>query len=117
MRIEGGEARVSELQPALEPHLAFEEAEVLPRLAQRLPTGTGPIRTIHEDHQTIRALLGDLAVASDPSEPFDRLAALLRAHFQMEEELILPFAHAHFCAEELGQIGCAPTGTSHGATS
>ena len=113
VRIARQEAPVSELGPVLEPHLEFEEVEVLPRLAERLPTSTGPIRTILEDHQTIRDLLA--ALPDDP-HAFERLQSLLLAHFQKEEELILPFAHAHFCAEELGRIGCAPTGTSHGAT-
>ena len=116
-RIERGEAEVCELGPVLEPHLAFEEEEVLSRLSERLPTGTGPIRTILEDHQTIRDLLAGLAVALDDREAFEHLAGLLLAHFQKEEELVMPFAHAHFCAEELGQIGCAPTAPSQGVTS
>lgn len=113
-RVERGEAGVSELGPALDRHLAFEEAEVLPLLAERLPTGTGPVRTILEDHQRIRTLLAEL-----PEEPdaFGRLRDLLPVHFQKEEELILPFARAHFCAADLGKIGCSQTGTSHGATS
>lgn len=113
-RVERGERTAADLAAALESHLAFEEADVLPLLAERLPTATGPVRTIHEDHQTIRELLGQLP---ETSGVLERLRDLLLAHFQMEEELILPFAHAHFCDEVLGKIGCAPTGTSHGATS
>lgn len=112
-RIEAGNAPSSELRSVLEPHLAFEEAEVLPRLAQHLPTGTGPIRTILEDHQSIRALLDGLVV--DPTI-LERLASLLRAHFQKEEELLLPFAHAHLDLEDMEQIGCSPTASPHGAT-
>ena len=116
VRIEGGEASVADLAATLERHLAFEEQEVLPLLTSRLPSATGPVRTIQEDHEAIRALLGELGGA-DPSAPLERLTALLRAHLQMEEELILPFAHAHFCAEDLGRLGCASHGTSQGATS
>lgn len=116
-RIQSDEGDVSELAALLESHLAFEELEVLPRLAERLPTGTGPIRTIHEDHQTIRSLVAGLASEPGRMDVLERLTSLLLAHFQKEEELILPFAHAHFCAEELGQIGCAPTAPSQGATS
>ena len=117
VRIEEGDAEVLDLAAVLEPHLAFEEIEVLPRLADRLPTGTGPIRTIHEDHEAIRSLLARLASEPHRRDGFERLSSLLQAHFQKEEELILPFAHAHLCAEELGQIGCAPVAPSHGATS
>ena len=116
VRIERGEASAQELAPVLERHLSFEEVEVLPRLAERLPTDTGPIRTIHEDHQHIRGLLAQLASRPPRPDVVERLGDLLLAHFQKEEELILPFAHAHFCEEALGRIGCAPTASAEGVT-
>jgi hypothetical protein len=66
-----------------------------------------------EDHALLRNLLEDLtSPGSGPASVPERLRTLLLAHFEKEEELILPFAREHFRAEELERIGCEPGAAS-----
>jgi len=85
------------LKALLLSHFEMEEKRLLPLLADRLPSETGPISVILEEHRTIRSIL------SGPPDPL-RLAALLGPHFSKEEELILPFAESHLSPEEMASI-------------
>lgn len=113
-RIGRGEAGPSSLRDPLVAHLDFEEREVLPLLAGRLPRSTGPVRTLLEDHAALRGLLEELEGGAG-EVALRRLRTVLLAHLEKEEELILPFAHNHFCAAELERIGCVPSPPTGGA--
>lgn len=94
------------LRAQLEAHFEFEERRLIPLLEERLPSGTGPLPVVLGEHAAIRRLLEHL---SDDAPLFERehLRALLLAHFEKEEELILPFARSHLTSEELVLLGCA----------
>lgn len=85
------------LADLLHAHFELEEKRLLPLLADRLPSETGPIAVILEEHRTIRSIL------AGPPDP-TRLGALLGSHFSKEEELILPFAESHLSPEEIAGI-------------
>lgn len=97
---EGGAVRGA-LDELLRRHLGEEEEELFPLLEPLLPTETGPLRVVVEEHRAIREMLdestrGGLRVRA--------LATLVESHFAKEEELILPFAVANLSPEALARF-------------
>jgi SAM-dependent methyltransferase len=92
-----GGAAVPQLVDLLVRHFRTEEEELIPRVADHLPSGTGPVHVVLTEHEEIRAILADLS--ENPSATaLERLAGLLPSHFAKEEELLLPFAEARLDA-------------------
>lgn len=96
-----------DLAALLEAHFRFEEEEVLPLLATRLPIDTGPLAVVRDEHVTLLGLVSDLqGVDGDTLDARRRLQTLLRSHFEKEEELLLPFAHQALTPQERERLGC-----------
>jgi len=107
-RVSNDAEAVCVLTDLLDRHFTFEEAQLLPILAERLPSATGPIPVIREEHATLRRILAHLADTRPSEHEAGRLRALLLSHFAKEEELLLPFAREQLDHEQLARIGCVP---------
>ena len=102
-----GDEGPERLRAELEAHFAFEEQQLIPRLEEHLPSGTGPLPVLLEEHGAILGLLAELELDSGV-EARRRLEPLLLSHFEKEEELILPFARTQLGPDDLARIGCRP---------
>ena len=97
-RIRVGSAELTGLSSLVLAHLEIEERELVPMLEPFLPSDSGPLPAVLEDHARIRTLLG--AGVAD----LDRIEDLLRTHFAKEEELLYPFAESRLRAGELDRF-------------
>ncbi|MHC4470266.1 MAG: methyltransferase domain-containing protein [Planctomycetota bacterium] len=86
-------AEIADLVALLTRHFRTDEEELVPFLSDHLPSSTGPIPVILEEHGAIRSILAELE-ERPTREALARLDGLLRSHIAKEEELLLPFAEA-----------------------
>jgi hemerythrin-like domain-containing protein len=99
-----GSEACAELAALLERHIWREEEDLLPLVTPFLPTSTGPVPVILEEHREIRALAEALTSRADATV-VRRLSELISPHFAKEEDLLFPFAQTHLSAEQLARFG------------
>ena len=91
----------------LRPHFDVEEAHVFPTAARHLRDGAGRTRALIAEHETMRAMIRDLA--ADPTSRLDeRLTAfgeLLEAHIHQEERVLFEQMQAACAPEALETLG------------
>ena len=100
----------------LRPHFAAEEAHVFPAAARALPDGDRRTRALVAEHETMRAMIRELADA--PASRLDALLTafgeLLRAHIRAEEHELFQQMQAACDPETLETLGTRIAG--RGAT-
>jgi hemerythrin-like domain-containing protein len=91
----------------LRPHFEIEEAHVFPAAARHLVDGDRRTRTLIAEHETMRAMIRDLA-AGPTSRLEERLAAfgeLLKAHIHTEERILFEQMQAACDRDVLDALG------------
>lgn len=93
-------AIVSFFREHIGPHAAWEERVLYPAVDRRVPTGEAEPFTasMRHDHTVVERWIGELDAMSRASTPdagaftrrADNLLGLLRAHFEAEEDVLLP---------------------------
>lgn len=91
----------------LRPHFEIEEAHVFPAAARDLHDGAGRTRALVAEHETMRAMIRELA--DDPTSRLEeRLTAfgeLLKAHIHQEEQVLFEQMQAACAPEVLETLG------------
>ena len=102
----------------LRPHFEVEEAHVFPTAARDLRDGAGRTRALIAEHETMRAMIRDLA--ADPTSRLDeRLTAfgeLLEAHIHQEERFLFEQMQAACAPEVLETLGTRIADAATGGT-
>ncbi|MDP2305577.1 MAG: hemerythrin domain-containing protein [Pseudomonadota bacterium] len=94
----------------LEPHAGWEERVLYPAVDRRMPTGALEPFTasMRNDHKVVGRWIGELDALARPQTPdptaftrrADNLLGLVRAHFEAEEEVLLPILDRTMSADE-----------------
>jgi hemerythrin-like domain-containing protein len=100
------------LEEHIRPHAAWEERVLYPAVDKRAASGPNPFTaSMRYEHRVIARWMGELATESVKPRPdakafarrADNLLGLLWAHFEEEEEILLPILDASMSHEELMQ--------------
>lgn len=111
MTVEQLRAAALALSSGIDTHATLEDELLFAPLAASGQVPAGDVEGMFNDHRQIEALLAQLVAPlaeparADPQETVARLAALVRRHFEQEENVLFPAALRALDADELEELG------------